>query len=547
MNGMKSFQEVARADIRRSAFDLSHDHKTTFNTGDLVPVDIMEVLPGDTFSVDASLLVRSMTPLKPVMDNAFVDLQFYYVPARILWDHWEAMNGQNDASAWAPTVEYTVPQVSAPTSGWDKGSVADHFGIPTGVKGFSINALPFRAYVRIFNDWFRDENLVDPALTVTTDATVTGKRADDVGADPLSDAYRGGKLFRVAKFHDYFTSCLPSPQKGDPVDIPMQLQGTAQVVGPFVLGDQYDFSRVHTSTGTTGNLALEVGEGGYGTPPENLSFPTKGAGGGQPTDYAHVDFSDATGSATINQLREAFALQRILERDARGGSRYTEILRAHFGVVSPDSRLQRPEYLGGKRIRIGMQQVLQTSNSSAGVTPQGNTAAFSLTTDRGSYFTKSFVEHGYIIAVACVRTAHTYQQGVNKLWSRLERFDFYWPALANIGEQPVLNKEIFVQNNVANDQTFGFQEAWAEYRSIPNIVTGELRSNYALTLDSWHYADDFATLPTLSRAFIEETPQNVARTLAVQSQDQFLADFHFKVKAVRPMPLYSTPGLMDHN
>lgn len=553
------FSQVPRVDIRRSIFDRSTQHKTTFNAGRLIPILCDEVLPGDTFSLDVSSVVRMSTPIYPTMDNSYADLFFYFIPSRLLWEHWEAFNGSNDDTFWIQPTEYEIPQINSPSGGWTKGTIADYLGVPTNVTlqgDHSINHLPFRGVVKVWNDWFRDQNVQTPAYLGLGDADTTGSN----GSNYVSDAICGGMPLPVAKFHDYFTSALPEPQKGPDVLLPL---GDMAPVVPWqstnpnyratpsfdlvqegtssnpVTIKSNEFLRVRGTNDVGTDRANDVFIGGNLIAPQSLVVWN--------TPSLQADLRNATAS-TVSQLRQAFAVQRLYERDARGGTRYTEILKSHFGVSSPDGRLQRSEYLGGKRIPININQVVQTSSTDS-TSPQGNTAGYSLTGDLSSVFTKSFTEHGYLIAFVCVRNENTYQQGLEKMWSRKRRFDFYWPALANISEQPIFNKEIYAQGTSEDDEVFGYQEPWAEYRYKPSRVSGAFRSNYAQTLDSWHYADYYESLPVLSDSFIRSSQTNIDRTLAVQSsvEDQFIADFYFNIKSVRPMPVYSVPGLIDHN
>ena len=576
-NAESRFSKLPSAEISRSRFDRSSTHKTTFNAGKLVPIFVDEVLPGDTFSMDIATLVRMSTPIFPVMDNAYMDTYFFFVPNRLVWEHWKEFNGENNSTYWAQEVEYSVPTVLAASgdevSGWYKGSVADYMGIPTQIGNFEVNALPFRAYTLIWNEWFRDQNTMAPAEFYKDDTNRIGvlSGTGDIDNARLT-AHLGGDLLPVCKYHDYFTSCLPAPQKGPAVQIPF-MEGLIPVTSRAAVVD-YNQYAVGTGEEAGRPLAspLEVT-----TDPYNVASPFTGGlradlnvvGGLRGTANASAEplfptnlWASLSGNygPTINELRTAFQIQKLYEKDARGGTRYTEILKMHFGVESPDARLQRPEYLGGKRIPINIDQVLQTSSTDE-TSPQGNTAAYSLTVDTDSSFTKSFTEHGFIIGLCCVRTDHTYQQGLDKMWSRKRRFDYYWPALANIGEQAVLKKEIYLQDYGDSDETtgtnfngeaFGYQEAWAEYRYKPNRVSGAFRSNVIGTLDSWHYADYFNSDPqnfVVQEDFIAETSVNIDRTLAVQSslEDQFIADFYFKCDCVRPMPLYSIPGLIDHH
>ena len=575
-NAESHFSKLPSAEISRSRFDRSSTHKTTFNAGKLVPIFVDEVLPGDTFSMDVASLVRMSTPIFPVMDNAYMDTYFFFVPNRLVWDHWKEFNGENNSTYWTQPVEYSVPTISAYTggdAGWYKGSVADYMGIPTYVGNFSVNALPFRAYALIWNEWFRDQNTMAPAEFYKDDTNRVGVNTSGHDIDyARTTAHLGGDLLPVCKYHDYFTSCLPAPQKGPAVQIPF-MEGLIPVTSRSAT---VDYNIYATGTGDEAGRPLgsplEVT-----TDPYNHTSPFTGGmrvdgnvvGGLRGTTNASAEplyptnlWASLSGNygPTINELRTAFQIQKLYEKDARGGTRYTEILKMHFGVDSPDARLQRPEYLGGKRIPINIDQVLQTSSTDA-TSPQGNTAAYSLTVDTDSSFTKSFTEHGFIIGLACVRTDHTYQQGLDKMWSRRRRFDYYWPALANIGEQAVLKKEIYLGDYGTDDETvgtnfngeaFGYQEAWAEYRYKPNRVSGAFRSNVEGSLDSWHYADFFDTDPmnfVVQEDFIAETDVNINRTLAVQSslEDQFIADFYFKCDCIRPMPLYSIPGLIDHH
>ena len=535
-------------DIARSTFRRDHSVKLSFNVGDVIPFYVDEVLPGDTFQVKTSMVARLQTLLTPMMDNLYLDTYFYFVPNRIVWQHWRELMGENTQSAWIPTTEYSVPQVTAPSGGWSIGSIADYMGIPTGVANLSVNALPFRAYALIMNEWFRDENLSDPINIPVDDATLAGSN----GTKYITDVVKGGMPFKAAKFHDYFTSALPAPQKGPDVTIPVSgganypvrtlaegVSGSSDLPLQIRTFDQMPYNVVGVNTSTSpepGALWATVSTvSGNAVPfvPTNLWAINEGS----------------VSAATINQLRMAFQVQKLYEKDARGGTRYIEILKSHFGVTSPDARLQRPEYLGGNRIPVNINQVVQNSATQADGTPLGDTAAFSVTTDVHGDFIKSFVEHGFVIGVMVARYDHTYQQGLERFWSRRDRLDYYFPVFANIGEQPILNKEIYAQGTAQDDEVFGYQEAWADYRYKPSRVAGEMRSKAPTSLDVWHLADEYTTLPKLSDAWIREDKTNVDRVLAVTSSvsNQMFADLYIQCKATRPMPVYSIPGLIDHH
>lgn len=537
-------------DIQRSKFTRPSTHKTTFNTGDLIPIYIDEILPGDTAIMNMSAIIRMSTPIYPVMDNAFCDIYYFFVPNRLVWEHWREFNGQNNTTFWEQPTEYEIPQTTAPTGGWIKGTIADYMGIPTNIQNISINSMPLRAYCLIYNEWFRDENLKQPANINTDDTNQTGSNGDNY----ITDTQLGGKPCKAAKYPDYFTTALPEPQKGP--DILMPLGSSAPVTGTiYMMTDLKNQQPAGTNFIPKANPTTTPGIGDMGynvnltttNPSIQLKYEIPTEIDNQKYNNLITDLSQATG-ATINMLRQAFAIQRLYEKDARGGTRYTEIIRSHFGVISPDARQQRPEYLGGTRFPININQVVQNSSTDS-TSPQGNVAAYSLTGMSQNLFTKSFTEHGYIIGLAVVRTDHTYQQGIERMWSRKSRFEFYWPSLANIGEQAILNKEIYAQGTEADEEAFGYQEAWAEYRYKPSRVSSAFRSNYQTTLDSWHYADYYKQQPILGSTWIDETRENVNRTIAVQDQleDQFIADFYFANTMVRPMPMYSIPGLIDHH
>lgn len=545
-----------RIDMSRSTFDRSASVKTSFNVGDIVPFFLEEVLPGDTFNVRTSKVVRMQTLLTPMMDNVYLDSYYFFVPNRLVWTHWKEFNGENTESAWIPTTEYSVPQITSPSAGWSVGTLADYFGLPTGVGGLSVSALPFRAYALVMNEWFRDQNLQDPLVVPVDDATVVGVNTGNF----VTDCAKGGLPYIAAKYHDYFTSCLPSPQKGPDVTLSVASQGDLPVVTKSTRVD----ASLGDGTGTwfrplSGHTAGTEYFGilhQYGNPDEaelqgatTSVTPSSGIVKYAPSNLWAVNSGNAI-VATINQLRMAFQIQKLYERDARGGTRYIEVLKSHFGVTSPDARLQRPEYLGGNRVPINVNQVIQQSGTGAGAdTPQGTVVGMSQTTDSNHDFMKSFTEHGYIIGVMVARYDHTYQQGIERHWSRKTRFDYYWPVFANIGEQAVLNKEIFAQGTAKDNEVFGYQEAWSDYRYKPNRVTGEMRSSYEQSLDVWHLADDYASLPSLSDSWIREDKNTVDRVLAVKSSvsDQLFADIYVSNRATRPMPMYSVPGLIDHH
>jgi hypothetical protein len=510
------FSRVPKADIQRSVFNRDHGLKTTFDAGYLVPIFYDEALPGDTFTCRATGFGRLATPVNPFMDNLYIETFFFAVPYRLIWDNWQKFCGEQINPD--DSTDYLVPTVTtSPT----EGSLWDYMGIPTG-NSLTFNNFAGRAYNLIWNEWFRDQNLQDSVTVDTGD-----------GPDTASNY----TLLKRGKRHDYFTSCLPWPQKGDAVNLP--LSGTAPITG-IIKADQ-----VFPNTNATGYETDGTGSTTYATAadPGSKSFYFEQDPNNAGYPNIRADLSQATAS-TINELREAFQIQKLYERDARGGTRYTEIVQSHFGVTSPDARLQRPEYLGGGKDRINVNPIAQTSSTDT-TTPQGNMSAFATTGFSGHGFSKSFTEHSVVIGMACVFADLNYQQGLHRNFSRQTRWDFYWPALAHIGEQAVLNKEIYATGGADDDNVFGYQERYAEYRYKPSQVTGKMRSSSATSLDNWHLAQEFSALPVLNSSFIEENPP-VDRVIAVTSEPHLLLDMHFDLKCARPMPTYSVPGLIDH-
>lgn len=532
-NAEQHYSQVPHANVPRARFKRDYSLLTTMNEGDLVPIYCDEVLPADTAKIDLNALMRMSTPLYPVMDNCYCDFYFFFVPSRLLWEHFENLMGQNDSTFWADRVEYTTPKTTAPSGGWNVGTLADYFGIPTGVANLQVNSLPFRAYAKVWNEWFRDENLQQPVTMSKTDATTAGS---NTGTN-LTDAEAGGLPLKVCKYKDYFTSCLPSPQKGSAVKLP--LTGNAPIVGKNVTGgENIEYSLRVVDGGT-----VRVSDFYINAP--DIKFPN---GSTRVQDESQNAFLYADlgsiAATTINELRQAIAVQHILERDARTGTRYKEYLQGAWGVTSPDARLDRSEYIGGYRLPININQVIQTSATDT-TSPQGNTAAFSMTTMSRNMATYSATEHGFILGLAAVRVDHSYQQGLSRMWTRSTRFSYYDPMLANLGEQAVLNQEIYAQGKPVDEEVFGYQEAWADYRYRTNMITGEMRSTYKQTLDAWHYADKYTELPTLSSDWIKEGTENIDRTIAVQSDNsrQFICNFYFDQTWTRAMPIYSLPGL----
>lgn len=540
-----AFSMIPRADIPRSSFRVETSHKTTFDAGYLIPVYCEEVLPGDTFNVRMTAFCRMATPIYPIMDNLHLESFFFFVPNRLVWSNWVKFQGQQDNPG--DSISYTIPILTSPANGFTVGTIYDYLGLPTigqvtagQGNNITINVLPLRAYNRIWNEWFRDENLQSSVIMNTGDAAETaGNYA----------------LLRRGKRHDYFTSCLPFVQKGTSVPLPLGTSATVRTQATDLVTGAQAGLRMVKSDGNQPTLSRGVGTAASAPTPPAVgvgSWTTTPTVSGSfealyPTNL-YADLSTAT-AATINQIRQAFQIQRVLERDARGGTRYTEIVRSHFGVVSPDARLQRPEYLGGGSSPVNINPVAQTGPTVSPNTPLGTLSAYGTALGSNHAFNQSFTEHGYILGLISVRADLNYQQGLRKMWSRRTRYDFYLPAFAMLGEQAVLNQEIYCTGDLpADTNVFGYQERWAELRHSPSKITGLFRSTSAGTLDGWHVAQRFTSLPTLNATFIEDTPP-MSRVLAVGAAAngaQFLADLFFDCKLSRPLPLFSVPGLVDH-
>lgn len=542
-NNERHFNQIPEMKASRTRFNRDQTILTTFDSGKLIPFYVDEVLPGDTFNVDTAAIIRMSTPKYPVMDDAFIDFYYFYCPNRILWDNFKHFMGEIEATPWRPSKEYAVPQIkikgtdAAPKP--DERSILDYMGVPTKIKKeFSINALPIRAYVKIWNEFFRDENVDNTAVLKTDDANVDYEFGNENWVQEAeNNAYKGGNLLPVNKFHDYFTSCLPYPQRGPAVTVPMNgnapvfgyntIQDTAKITDKIILNQPWP------ANGTTDFLNTERGG----------KLAGKGVQeGGNYTAEAilKADLSAVT-ATTINDLRKAVAVQQYYEALARGGSRYREQVQALWNVVISDKTVQVPEYLGGGRYHVNINQIVQTA--AIDNSPLGETGAMSVTPVNESSFTKSFEEHGFVIGVCCVRHNRSYQQGLERFWSRTDRLDYYVPQFANLGEQPVKKKEIMLTGTATDEETFGYQEAWADYRMKPNRVSGLMRSNATGTLDFWHYADNYKTVPTLSQDWMEEGKTEIARTLVVQNEPQFFGAIRIANKTTRRMPLYSVPGL----
>lgn len=537
-NEMRFSSQPATVDIERSSWKMTPRLHTTFNSADLVPFFCMEVLPGDSFQLNTSALVRMATSIHPTMDDAFLDTYYFYCPSRLVWEHYKEFWGENNTSSWIENTEYFIPQATVPANP-GVGSIYDYFNLPLNSSSYKVNALPFRMYNLIYNEWFRDENLIAPLLVNTGDT------------EPNTFV-----LQKSCKKSGYFTNALPSPQRGPSVTIP--------VVGqiPIVTGVSLDRSlldfdhpmQVTSKVGQPVSRSTIAFDSSLmsGSNTANLYFNGESHGSSADSIYTFVPsnlWGDTSSvlSPSINELRMAFQTQRYYERLARGGSRYFEFLESFFGTRPPDSTLQRPEYLGGFSQNISMQQIVQSSSTND-VSALGDTAGLSKTSVVGASFDKSFTEHGYIIGLATVRTEKTYSQGLDRHWSYRDKFDMYLPTFAHLGEQAILNKEIYFQNDDVDEEVFGYQEAWAHLRYLNSKNSGYMRPDVEGSLASWHYGEYYTSLPRLSADWIKESSAPLDRTLAVTSElsHQFIADVYFDITATRAMPLYSVPGLIDH-
>lgn len=559
-NNERHFNQVPETHVSRTRFKRDQNILTTFNAGELIPFYVDEVLPGDTFDVDTAAIIRMTTPKYPVFDDAYIDFYYFFCPNRIIWDNFKRFMGEADEEPWMPTKTYTVPKIKISSSteatsekykGPKEGSILDYMGIPIHIneganaskKTIEINALPIRAYVKIWNEFFRDQNVGNPAVDLKGDDNqvwYTDYGENSTTEQILKNASSGGHCLPVNRFHDYFSSCLPYPQRGPEVNLP--LSGNAQC-GLYV-NSEGTVVQPKPISFRSANQEYNKMQNVYDVTGKKLGLNVKGLDGEKEIDaYLATDLSTVE-AATINQLRQAFAVQHYYEALARGGSRYREQVRAIFGVTISDKTVQVPEYLGGGRYHININQIVQTSGQQAeNDTPIGETGAMSVTPINESSFTKSFEEHGFVIGVMCVRHNHSYQQGIERFWSRTDRLDYYFPQFANLGEQPVKKKEIYLTGTDEDEKTFGYQEAWADYRMKPDRISGKMRSNAQGTLDFWHYADNYSKAPTLSQEWMKEGKEEIARTLIVQNEPQFFGAIRVMNKTTRCMPLYSIPGL----
>lgn len=557
-NNERHFNQIPKMEASRTRFNRDQTILTTFDSGKLIPFYVDEVLPGDTFSVDTSAIIRMTTPKYPVFDDAFIDFYYFYCPNRILWDNFKYFMGEVESTPWMPAKTYKVPEIeiaegSDKRATPDEGSILDYMGVPTkiaqGEKRFKINALPIRAYVKIWNEFFRDENVDNQAVCKTDDQTVkysfgssqTNTVEEEFGW-AIKWAITGGNLLPVNKFHDYFTSCLPYPQRGPEVTVPINGSAAVKLYNSYKLENERGSSDILHLNSSQARL-FNWPEAGKESNPVYIAGAKTSGGSELIGGYLGADLSTVT-ATTINELRNAIAVQQYYEALARGGSRYREQVQALWDVVISDKTVQVPEYLGGGRYHVNINQIVQTSGQQTNAdTPIGETGAMSITPINESSFTKSFEEHGFVIGVCCVRHNHSYQQGLERFWSRSDRLDYYVPQFANLGEQPVKKKEIMLTGNASDEETFGYQEAWADYRMKPNRVSGRMRSNATGTLDFWHYADNYKKVPTLSQEWMAEGKTEIARTLIVQSEPQFFGAIRVANKTTRRMPLYSVPGL----
>lgn len=552
-NNERHFNQIPQMKASRTRFNRDQTILTTFDAGKLIPFYVDEVLPGDTFNVDTAAIIRMTTPKYPVMDDSFIDFYYFFCPDRILWDNFKYFMGEVDETPWMPAKTYAVPQIKIngknETPMPDEKSILDYMGVPTKIKkSFSINALPIRAYVKIWNEFFRDENVDNAAVFKTDDADINYSmygiegQQEPTMEEVLLTAIKGGDPLPVNKFHDYFTSCLPYPQRGPDVTIP--LSGLYPVELRDLAGQKPQGTIFMNGTGIMATGTIDGGGGGATT----VTGATTSGGNTAKQGNLYVNLAGdltATGAqATINQLRQAISVQQYYEALARGGSRYREQVQAIWDVIISDKTVQVPEYLGGGRYHVNINQIVQTSGQqTSNDTPIGETGAMSVTPINESSFTKSFEEHGFVIGVCCVRHNRSYQQGLERFWSRKDRLDYYVPQFANLGEQPVKKKEIMLTGDTTDEETFGYQEAWADYRMKPNRVSGLMRSNATGTLDFWHYADNYSKVPTLSQEWMAEGKEEIARTLIVQNEPQFFGAIRVANKTTRRMPLYSVPGL----
>lgn len=552
-NDLERFGNNPQVDIQRSKFSRQQDIKTTFNTGELIPFYVDEVLPGDTHKIRTNKVVRLQTPLTPFMDNLMLDTYYFYVPSRLVWSNFKYFMGESNR-AWLPDREYVIPQIKAPSGGFDFGTIADYMGLPPKVDNIEVSALPFRAYAKIVEDWFRYTPLQEPLNIPVGDSTQEGSNGDDY----ITDIANGGKPFIARKYADYFVMGLPSPQRGEPVQINLG-EITGSVFGNgYSLGLTNGSEMAGLSGGTGGNAytslyGASVGSDATGAlQNKGVGVPTADQLGEHPEYSGLVAQISGGNLISISELRSAFQIQKWFEALARGGDRMVSILSEMFGVTSPDARLQRSEYLGGNRVPINVNSIVNTSDS------LGKTGAYSVTADTNFDFEKSFVEPGYIIGLMCVRYNHTYSQGIEKFWSRKTKFQFYWPQFANLSEMPIYNKEIFASGSqninpntgkAYDEEVFAYQEAWADYRYKPNRLCNEMRPSHPTSLDIWHLGDDYEELPHLSAEWIKEDKANVDRILSVTSNvsNQIFADVYVENECIRPMPLYSIPGLLDHH